>query len=98
MRHISKILVLLPLGSDTVRNFRLRTPSHKKCFAVTISACVRKELNSNVFLVYWQFVFQLLKLSSNSFQQIVSKYRSQINFISTDYSQILQILLKCVSE
>ena len=36
IRHISKILVLLPLGSDTVRNHWLRTPSHMKTFLKTI--------------------------------------------------------------
>ena len=30
MRHIYEILVLLPLGSDTVRNFRLRILSHQE--------------------------------------------------------------------
>ncbi len=57
MRHIYEILVLLPLGSDTIRNFRLRTPSHQKCFNIKFNSKYYKPFDSNLFTVFWQLEF-----------------------------------------
>ena len=57
MRHIYEILVLLPLGSDTIRNFRLRTPSHQKCFNIKYLIKDYKLFDCNLFTVFWQLEF-----------------------------------------